>query len=308
MNYTSLEEPRLENSIVTIGVFDGVHQGHFWLIQHLLDSKNEKKTPSDYATVVVTFDPHPKKILSGDDKDYYLTTTPQKLSLLNQIGVDHVLVIPFSKEIAGYTADEFVSILSERLGMKELWVGDDFALGKDRVGDIPQLSVLGERYGFSVHSLKKTSAQDQVISSTRIRDLLKAGEIAQANAFLNRPYSLSGEVVVGDQRGRTIGFPTANVAVDEHMLIPKFGVYAAYAIHDGKRYTSVLNIGVRPTFDATELRIEVHLIDFPNQDIYGDFLTIEFVDYIREEKKFDGLDALMQQIEKDKNTAIALLS
>ena len=111
MNYTSLEEPRLENSIVTIGVFDGVHQGHVWLIQHLLDSKNEKKTPSDYATVVVTFDPHPKKILSGDDKDYYLTTTPQKLSLLNQIGVDHVLVIPFSKEIAGYTADEFVSIL-----------------------------------------------------------------------------------------------------------------------------------------------------------------------------------------------------
>ncbi len=308
MNYTSIDQVKLKNSIVTVGVFDGVHQGHVWLIQHLLDSKNAKETPDDYATVVVTFDPHPKKVLSGDDKDYYLTTTSQKLSFINQIGVDYVLVVPFSKEIANYSAEKFISLLSEHLGMKELWVGDDFALGKDRVGDIPQLSTLGKRFGFTVHSLKKSLSSDEVVSSTRIRELLKAGDILQANQLLNRPYSLSGEVVVGDQRGRTIGFPTANIAVDECMLIPKFGVYAAYAIYNGIRYQSVLNIGIRPTFDATELRVEAHIINFPPQEIYGKQLTVEFIDYIREEKKFDGLDALMHQIEKDRNTAIEMLS
>lgn len=308
MNYTSLEQPNLKNSIVTIGVFDGVHEGHVWLIDHLIKSKKEKNSAEDFSTVVVTFDPHPKKILSGDDQDYYLTSAEEKISLLNSLGVDHVLVVPFSKEIANYTAEKFVSLLSEHLGMKELWVGNDFALGKDRVGDIPQLSKLGEQYGFTVHSLEKASSCDIVISSTIIRRLLKGGDVSQANQFLNRLYSLSGTVVKGDQRGRTIGFPTANLCVDERMLIPKFGVYATYAIYEGKRYQSVLNIGIRPTFDSTELRIEAHLIDFPNQEIYGELLKIEFVEFIREEKKFDGLDALMNQIKKDRDTAIEILS
>lgn len=308
MNYTTLEEPQLEKSIVTIGVFDGVHRGHVWLINHLLDSKSKKPTPEEFHTVVVTFDPHPKKILMGDDSDYYLTSIEQKLALLNKAGIDDVVVIPFSDEIANYTAEKFVQILDKHLGMQELWVGDDFALGKNRVGDITYLSELGETYGFTVHALPKKESDDEVVSSTAIRNLIKDSDIAKANHYLNRAYTLTGVVVKGDQRGRTIGFPTANLSIDERMLVPKFGVYAAYALVGEECFSSVVNIGIRPTFDSTELRIEAHLLDFPDRSLYGDIITLKFIEYIREELRFDGLDALMTQIQKDSETARNILS
>ena len=311
MIYNSIEQTKIKKSIVTIGVFDGVHQGHEWLLNHLLQSRNQKNKnieDNGYRAVVVTFDPHPEEILFGKKSDFYLSTTPQKIERLKILDIDDIVVIPFSKEIACYTAKEFVRLLCEHLDMKELWVGDDFALGKDRVGTILKLTELGEEFDFSVQKLTKKSTSEEIISSSTIRNLLKNGELQKANTFLHSNFTLTGEVVIGDQRGRTIGFPTANLSIDEKMLIPKFGVYAAYASYDQQTYKAVVNIGIRPTFDATELRIEAHLLDFPNQDIYGEILSLQFIEFIRDESKFNSLDDLMHQIQKDSQKAASILT
>ena len=202
----------------------------------------------------------------------------------------------------------FVEKLSKHLGMKKLWVGNDFALGKKREGTIPKLRTLGEEFGFSIKKLVKKSTSEHIISSSTIRELLKNGTLRKANEYLNSPFMLSGESILGDQRGKTIGFPTANLKIDNRMLIPKFGVYAAFTKHNKKTYPSVVNIGVRPTFNSTELRIESHILNFENQEIYGDWVELSLIDYIREEKKFSTLDELIKQIEKDSQLARKILS
>lgn len=293
-------------TVLTIGTFDGLHRGHQALMTRLKESAKNRQA----QTAVIAFHPRPKAVLAPHlpNKDY-LTTPEERIELFKQLEIDILILIPFTLELAQTTAYDFVKLLVERLNMIELWAGHDFALGKNREGNIAKLTVLGEEFNYTVREFNPFLIDGEIISSTNIRKLLLAGDIRRATRLLGRYPSLSGDVGQGAQRGRTIGFPTANLAIPSQQLIPANGVYAtfAYLAGDSQRYGSVTNVGVRPSFGETEQTVETYIFDF-NEDIYGQRLTLEFVERLRPEKKFEGIDELVAQIKHDAEQARELLA
>ncbi len=291
-------------SIVSIGVFDGVHLGHQRLIRRLV----AEARATDRCSVVLTFFPHPDVVLKHVSGRYYLTSPEERARLLLDLGVDWVLTHPFNEEVRRIRAADFVDQMREHLKMSALWVGPDFALGYQREGDVAFLREQGAQKGFVVETVNLMLGESgEIISSSRIREALRAGDVAQAAVWLGRPYQVSGEVVHGDHRGRTIGFPTANVDVWEEQLLPSNGVYACWAHLGDEQFMAVTNIGVRPTFDGDGLTVEAHLLDF-DRDIYGERLRLDFVRRLRGERRFSGVDALVAQIRQDVEEGRAVLA
>lgn len=291
-------------STVTIGVFDGVHRGHQYLIGQLVRQTHEQGR----RAVVLTLFPHPDVVLHGQAGRYYLTTPEQKATQLGALGVDCVITHPFDTAVRTIRATEFVDQLRDRLDMRSLWVTADFALGYKREGDFVFLQAQGAEKGFEVVSIDLLGGDSSgVISSTAIRGALEKGNVTQAADWLGRPYAVEGEVIHGDHRGRTIGFPTANVDVWAEQIVPANGVYACRVTLESQHFEAVTNIGQRPTFNGTGTRIEAHLLDF-DREIYGQRLTVEFIERLRGEQKFSGIAALVAQIGADVIQARALLT
>jgi riboflavin kinase/FMN adenylyltransferase len=297
MLYTqSLEALNLENAWVTIGTFDGVHLGHQAIFQRMLTGAHAVGAP----VVVITFHPHPAVVVQGRTGNFYLTLPAERAAIFDQLGIDAVVMHPFDKEVAALTAADFVGLLVRYLGMKKLWVGHDFALGRKREGNVARLIELGTGLGFDVMEVDAVQRTGRPISSSLIRELLTTGDVVQAGSLLGREYQLSGEVVQGDQRGRTIGIPTANVSVPAGKLIPGSGVYACRAFVGKMAYAAAVNVGVRPTFanQSGLVHVEAHLLDYAG-DLYGQSLLIDFVQKLRDEERFASREALVRQILTD---------
>lgn len=281
-------------SHVTIGAFDGVHRGH----QHLIGSMTRAAHEAGRLAVVLTFDPHPGALL-GRSPVAVLTTPEEKAALIADLGVDILLILRFTPALAGTSAVRFVGMLCQHLNLAELWVGPDFALGHRREGNVPFLQRMGERAGFRVQVVEPLFWRGNVVSSTRIRAALTAGDIEEANGCLGRPYRLAGQVVRGRGLGRRLGIPTANLRPPEGRLIPANGVYACWArTPDGKTWPAVVNVGVRPTIAPDHLTVEAHLLDFDG-DLYDQPLALDFIARLRDEEVFPSLNALVAQIQQD---------
>lgn len=304
--YRSLEDlPKIKNAIVTQGTFDGVHAAHKIIINRL----KELAKQHDGETVVMTFDPHPRMVIFPDEHGLkLLQTLDEKIEALDKAGVDHLVVIPFTKEFSRLSSMQFIrDIIVNQIGTKILVIGYNHRFGKNREGSFQHLKKYSSLYGFDVVEIPEQDVNNESVSSTRIRKALEAGDIITANNYLGRNYSIHGSVLHGNQLGRTIGYPTANVHVsNQHKLIPADGVYAVKIKIGNQIYNGMLNSGFRPTVDGKTHSIEVHIFDF-NADIYNQFITVEYVDKLREEIKFNGLDALKNQLEKDKLHAIEKL-
>lgn len=288
---------------VTVGSFDGLHRGH----QKILDTLNQKARECGCLEVLVTFHPHPKLVVGppNTEKPQFLTTLDEKLQLLQQMDVPVVLIIPFTKKFSQTGYREFVrDILVDRLQVKQMVIGHDHTFGRNREGHPEQLQETGKQFGFKVTVVEPFYLGDHPVSSTRIRTYLQKGNIEETNKMLGRRYSLSGQVVRGSSRGQELGFPTANLRVnDPHKLSPAIGIYAVDVIYRKRRYSGMMSIGHRPTFNFDPLTLEVHIFNFKNL-IYGSSLTIEFKKYIREEKKFDNVEQLKEQMKRDKEMCI----
>lgn len=291
----SLADAALQRpSLVTIGVYDGVHRGHQSIIKHLV----EQAHTSEQAAVVFTFYPHPDLVLGNLQGRYYLTSPEERAERMGALGVDWVVSYPFNDSTRHMRAAEFVDMLLANLKMSELWVGADFALGYQREGNVAFLQQQGAEKGFHVREIDLMLMGGARISSTAIRGMIERGEVDQARQLLGRGYTLSGEVIHGKKRGRTIGYPTANIAVWDQQVIPANGVYAGWGTVSGERYMAMTNVGVSPTFMNDNVTVEAFLLDF-NREIYGETLTISFEKYLRSEAKFSGIDALIAQIGED---------
>ena len=283
-----------EEAAVTIGSFDGVHRGH----RMLIDQVRAAATNARRASVVITFFPHPSVVL-GRAEPFYLTSPEEKLVQINQTGVDLLIELPFTRETSLTRAGEFVHQLITQLRMRELWIGHDFALGYKREGNAEFLTQLGQERGFAVHAVEPLTNDDEVISSSAIRSALREGDIVHANKQLGRPFRLSGRVVKGDGRGKTIGIPTANLDVWSEHAVPANGVYACRGWVGHIPYRAAVNIGTRPTVtNETARTIEAHLLDF-DKDLYGFNLALDFIERLRGEQKFSGIEALVTQIRSD---------
>jgi riboflavin kinase/FMN adenylyltransferase len=325
---TDLSQAKPEPSVLTIGSFDGVHRGHRYLIDRVCASARRQ----GLRTVLLTFYPHPSVVLRGAEP-YFLTTREEKLVLLSELDLDLIIVQPFTPGLAQTRAHDYVDLVIKNIGMVELWLGPDFALGYRREGDIPFLRQMGEKRGFTMNVLQPLKLDGVAIKSSRIRQALREGDVTLAARCLGRPYSLQGPISIGAQRGRTIGFPTANVIVPEERAVPANGVYAAWAklhpephidpafdqdaLHQhfamagfdhpqDEIYRAVVNIGNRPTFDNGPRTIEAHLLDF-DREMYGQRVKLEFVKHLRSERKFDGIEELVSQIRSDVGQARELL-
>jgi len=285
----------LRGSCVTIGNFDGVHLGH----QKLLARTREKALAHAAESVAVTFDPHPLSVLAPDHAPPFITLIDQKLELISAQGVEICVVLTFTREMAALEPEEFVRrYLVDALAMRHMVIGYDYAFGKGRKGNYELLTALGQKYDYDVERVGPLMLEDAIVSSTRIRDLVKAGKVWEARPLLGRFYTVKGEVQHGAARGgKLLGFPTANLKlVDE--LFPATGVYAVWAVLDGRLMPAVANIGFNPTFGDGVLSVEVHIMDFSG-DLYGRDLRVQFVQRLRSEKKFNGIDELKDQIARD---------
>ncbi|GLI35014.1 MAG: bifunctional riboflavin kinase/FAD synthetase [Deltaproteobacteria bacterium] len=293
----------LKNPVITIGNFDGVHYGHQVLFQQVKDWARE----IDGESVVMTFNPHPLEVLFPGKGPACITPHEQKLELIAACGIDVTIVIPFDKEFAKISAHDFVKkILVDKIGVKAVVVGYDYRFGRNRQGDIELLQKMGEEYGFEVKTLSGIRMAETVVSSTAIRQLIKEGEIKEANRLLGHVYEISGTVITGRQRGgRLLGFPTANIKMS-CQAPPRPGVYVVKALVDGKIYGGAANLGYNPTFGDTPFTLEVHILDF-NQDIYGAPITVRFLERLRDEKCFTDLQELSAQIRADVEKAREIL-
>ncbi|MCB8977679.1 MAG: bifunctional riboflavin kinase/FAD synthetase [Ardenticatenaceae bacterium] len=281
-------------TFVAVGSFDGVHLGHQAVLQAMI---SEAKAIGA-RTAVLTFFPHPKRVIQKMTEPYYLGTLDQRVELLSSLGIDLIITHPFNDAVRQTRAATFVDDLCRYLDMRQLW-GGNFALGYNREGDIPTLRQLGEERGYIVQQVEAMVLfQGERVSSSRIRRSLLEGDMAEVNGCLGRPYCVSGTIVEGKKMGRTIGFPTANVDFWDEQLLPANGVYATYAWLGEERHLAATNVGVRPTVNGSAVTVEAHLLNF-DADIYGRTLRLEFIDRIRPEMKFAGLDALKAQIAAD---------
>ena len=294
-HYRSLADVSIQNAWLTIGVFDGVHRGHQAILRQLAAGAHANGAPA----VLLTFDPHPAVVLAGRNLKL-LTTADERAELASALNVDIVITYPFDRAISDTSARDFMAALKERIGLRHLLIGYDFALGKGREGNIQRLSELGRELGYSVQVIEAVSDESGVISSTEIRKLVSVGSVDAAANLLGRPYALSGPVVHGDGRGRRINIPTANIHYPESKLLPANGIYACRARLGANLYAAATNIGFNPTFtpDKRTVNVEAHILDF-DRDLYGETLTLEFVSRLRDELKFNSVDALLVQIHTD---------
>ena len=301
----SLETTHVETPIaLTIGAFDGVHLGHQHLIQQVRTAAR-----IGGQSAVLTFDPHPDLILRPERRRLYLTTLEERVSLIEALAVDHLIVLRFDQELARVPAEAFMERVCRAMNLRELWTGTGFRLGAGGLGTVEVLERIGREHGYTVHEVGPFYLGDQAVSSTLIRQMLDAGRVDEAARFLGRPFALVGEVVHGDHRGRTIGFATANIAVPDEQLVPADGVYACRVQLSGATTSlpAVTNIGVRPTFGSLRRTVEAHLLDW-NGDLYGTTIRVAFVQRLRGEQKFAGIDELVAQIRADVATARSLFS
>jgi riboflavin kinase/FMN adenylyltransferase len=296
MHTRSLNALNLEDAWLTIGVFDGVHRGHQAILSQLAQGAAESGVPA----VVLTFDPHPLAILRPGAEPAMITEAEQRASYLLDAGASHVVTHPFDEQVANWSPEAFLRAIQSHINFSTLWVGYDFAMGKGRSGDIPRLKELADEMRFELGIQDFIAVGDEVISSSRIRSLIAAGQVNKVPDLTGRMYRLGGEVITGFKRGRTIGIPTANLNIDPRRAVPKKGVYICWAAVAGQRVPAVTNIGFRPTFDSPQpsLSVETHLLDF-DADLYGQHLELDFVDRLRDEQKFDGIEALVNQIQAD---------
>ena len=304
----SLDELALQNAWLTIGIFDGVHRGHLEILRPLVTGAHAAGEPA----VVLTFTPHPAVVLGGKTDFKCLTTPDERLALLESLGVDVVITQTFSRELADQTAGEFMRHVARSLGLRRLFIGYDTALGRGREGDAARLTGIGKELGYTVQGIPPLSDELGVISSTRIRRSIAAGNVSAAAGDLGRYYDLTGPVIHGDGRGHRINVPTANIQVPDGKIIPANGIYACWAwleplrlesgqgSGEGKKHLAATNVGVRPTFtpDLPAPAIEAHILDF-NRDLYGQQVRLEFVEYLRPEEKFSSVQALVEQIQAD---------
>lgn len=314
--YKHLDEfEKVSNAVVTIGTFDGVHIGHRKIISRLTEVAKKNKGES----VILTFFPHPRMILSPEDEGLKLISTiNEKASLLEQLGVDHLIITPFNRDFSNLSAETYIKqILVDKIGTSHIIIGYDHRFGKDREGDIQKLQEYAGINNFVVEEIPEQDINDVAVSSTQIRNALAKGNVQTANAFLGYPFSLSGQVIKGDQLGRTLGFPTANLLIEEnYKLIPSDGIYAVKvkinpnssdSNQATKIYKGMAYIGNRPTINGMSRNIEVNIFDF-DQDIYREYISIEFLHFIRGDIRFDNIEALKVQISNDKKTALSFLS
>jgi riboflavin kinase/FMN adenylyltransferase len=306
--YLSIEEFKATcKTAVTTGTFDGAHTGHKVVIEQLINAAKKIEGES----VILTFFPHPRMVLYPDDQDLrLLNTIKERISLLEKSGIDHLIVHPFSKEFSRLSSTEYVrDILVNKLNVSRLVIGYDHQFGRNREGSFKHLQELAPLYNFTVEEIAAQEIQQVNISSTKVRNSLLSGEIQAANQFLGYNYFIKGTVVDGNKMGRTIGFPTANIKVDEwYKLIPAKGVYAVKINLEGKIFSGMLNIGNRPTLDKSNLEtIEVNIFNF-EKDIYNKEVTIEFYERVRDEQKFESITILQQQLEIDKKNIIQIFS
>ncbi|TNE79448.1 MAG: bifunctional riboflavin kinase/FAD synthetase [Bacteroidetes bacterium] len=305
--YRSFNEfERLEKAIVTQGTFDGVHLGHQKILHQL---KGIAKREGG-ETVLLTFFPHPRMVLQPDDNSLrLLETIEEKIEHLANEGLDHLLIIPFTKEFSRQNAEDFVrDVLIGKLGMHTMVIGYDHRFGKNREGSFEHLKELAPVYDFTVEEITAEDIDAVTISSTKIRKALQEGDLLTANTFLGYAYRASGVVVSGHKKGKEIGFPTANIEVPEYFkLVPGDGVYAVNAFWKGQVIGGMANIGKQPTFNNRQHAFEVHLFDF-NEDLYGEALQVEFVARLRDEMRFNGIAELKEQLEKDKFAALKILN
>jgi len=302
-HYWSLEKIQLHDVWLTIGSFDGVHIGHQLIIREVVEGA--KKDGS--SSVVITFHPHPDTVLKKKDGAFYLTSPQEQAVFLGELGIDYVITYPFNKSVANTSTRVFVDKIFQHLHFKCLCIGHDFALGKNREGDAAALRALGKEYGFQVRVIDPLFDGDKLVSSSRIRNALRTGEIIEVNRMLGHPYQIKGRVIRGDGRGRTLGIPTANLEIWQEKALPKSGVYACIALVDGIRYPAVTNIGIRPTFDlsSSERIVETHIINF-DRNIYDQEISLLLIDFLRDEKRFDHVNALISQIKDDISRAIGI--
>lgn len=305
--YHSLDSiHKLPNAVVTSGTFDGVHVGH----KKILSRLNEISQQSGGESFVLTFWPHPRMVVSEDSQGLQLLSTiDEKIELFSQLGIQHLAIIPFTRSFSELSSEEFIQqVLVDKIGTKKLVIGYDHRFGRNREGSFEFLQKNCSQYGFEVEEISRQDIEDMAISSSRIRKALLTGQITEANELLGRPYSISGTVVKGKQLGRSIGFPTANVHPHEsYKLIPQNGVYIIEATYNGESFKGMLNIGVRPTVDGTSRTIEANLFDF-DSEIYGEDLRLDILHYLRPEQKFNGLPALIGQLELDRKSTLSYLS
>jgi len=299
INFFKLNPLIYSHSYISVGNFDGVHRGHRAVIKYMLWHAK----PQEQPVIIVTFFPNPTDYFDHHDKDFYLSAPDEKEDFLRGLGVDEVFTFKFDQDFASLTPEAFLSGLKEKLGLDVLVVGRDFALGKERKGTVPIIKSIGEKLGFSVDMLSPINFKGTEISSTEIRQRLDKGDIRGAATFLGRYYSVSGEVTHGSDRGMRIGLPTANIAHWQRKKLPTVGVYATNVMLKGKKHQGITNVGFRQTFESQALpNVETYILDFEG-NIYGEKLTVQFIEKIRDEKKFSGVETFLNQIERDKATA-----
>jgi riboflavin kinase/FMN adenylyltransferase len=296
---------KLNSAVVTSGTFDGVHVGH----QKIVSRVHEIAARHQGETVVITYWPHPRLVLHPEDDTLKLLNTfEEKAELLKDLGIQHLIRIPFTKEFSQLTSEQFIQkILVETIGTKKLVIGYDHHFGKNREGSFEQLKLNGPRYGFEVEEIPRQDIDHIAVSSTKIRQALEAGDIDTATHCLGKPYSITGRVISGDKIGRLLGFPTANLEIDsKYKLIPMQGIYAVTVRHEHDLYGGMLYIGYRPTISGTKLNIEVNIFNF-NKDVYGESLTVNFHRLIRGDAKFSDMEQLKAQMKIDQEDAIHIL-
>jgi riboflavin kinase / FMN adenylyltransferase len=306
--------PSFKNSVLTIGTFDGVHKGH----QKLISRINQLAVENKGESIIITFHPHPRIVIQPEDKSLrLLNTIEEKIALLDKYGVHNLVIVPFSREFSEQAAEDYIAnFLVRNFHPKNIVIGYDHKFGKDRSGDYHLLEEMKSKFGYSMEEILKETLDDIGISSTKIRNALLSGDVKLANDLLGHNYTLSGVVVRGLQNGRKLGYPTANLKVaDEYKLIPKTGIYAVRVHYSRMQdvtaspevFSGMLSIGFNPTFDGKEQTIEVNILDFDGE-IYGEQLTLEFVDYIRDEKKFASLEDLVDAIKNDEQVTRSIFS
>lgn len=300
------EFKRLDNAVATIGTFDGVHFGHQKIIKRLCELA--KSTGGE--SVILTFFPHPRMIIDPENQDLKLINTiAEKIEILAELGVDHLIITPFTRDFSNLNPSEYIkNILVDTIGIKQLIVGYDHRFGKDRKGGMQELEMYAKQFDYQIEEIAKQDIDDVAVSSTKIRKALLNGEVALAASYLGYHFSLHGRVIKGDKIGRTIGFPTANIFLEEtYKLIPSDGIYAVTVDMGSESYKGMAYIGQRPTINGMTRNIEVNIFDF-NKEIYGQYITMTFLEFLRHDVKFTGLEALKIQLQKDKEETLNYFS
>ncbi len=303
--YNSPDEfQKLPNAIVTIGTFDGVHLGHRKILNRLKETSKEENGES----VVITFWPHPRKVLQGADSLKLLLTLEEKIEMIASCGIDHLLLIPFTKEFSATTSEDFIQkILIDKIGTKKLVIGYDHKFGKNREGSFEYLKENASRIGFQVEEIPREDIEHNAISSTAIREALSKNNVSKATTLLGRPYSVKGKVVEGTKLGRELGYPTANIEVeDPEKILPADGIYTVFVKEAGKLYGGMLSLGFNPTVEGKGRSMEVHIFDF-NKNIYGETVEVAFLEFLRFEAKFPNLEALINQLKEDEKQSRTIL-